>query len=144
MNRHTADRVAAIGDELISIHRSLRLDLVALRDSVAAAADSEALPIRGLPAHCLAFCSAVTVHHTDEDKSIFPELAAELPELAGVLDELAHDHVLIAGILRRVQELVQHLDRDNLPRARDEIEGLAAVLESHFRWEERRIVGAAG
>ena len=51
--------------------------------------------------------------------------------------------MLIAGILRRVEELVQNLDRDNLPRTRDEIEGLAAILESHFRWEERRIIGAA-
>ncbi len=143
MNRHTADRVAAIGEELIRIHTSLRQDLASLRDSMAAAADSDALPIRGLSAHCMAFCSAVTVHHTGEDSSAFPALAAELPQLAGVLDEIAHDHVLIAGIVRRVEELVQNLDRDNLPRTRDEIEGLAAILESHFRWEERRIIGAA-
>ena len=109
-----------------------------------AAGEAAGVQIRGLPAHCLAFCSAVTVHHTDEDSSVFPQLAAEVPELADVLAEISHDHLLIAGILQRVQELVDDLDRDNLPHARDEIEGLAAVLESHFRWEERRIIGVAG
>ncbi len=140
MQEHIPDRVAAIGEELIRVHRTLRTELVAVRDGMAAAADSGELPTRGLPAHCLAFCSAVTTHHTDEDSSVFPRLAADLPELAGILDEIARDHVLIAGILRRVRELVENLGEDNLARARDEIEGLAAVLESHFRWEERRIL----
>ena len=79
MNRHTADRVAAIGEELIRIHTSLRQDLASLRDSMAAAADSDALPIRGLSAHCMAFCSAVTVHHTGEDSSAFPDWRPSSP-----------------------------------------------------------------
>ena len=33
-------------------------------------------------------------------------------------------------------------DSDDLVRARSEIDGLAAILESHFRWEERAIVAA--
>ena len=131
----------AIGDELIRVHRTLRQDLVAVRDGMAA--DAGTLQIRDLPAHCLAFCAAVSVHHTDEEAAIFPELAAEVPELADVLAQIAHDHVLIGTILRRVRELVEHLDQDNRARVRDEIEGLAAILESHFRWEERRIGAAA-
>ena len=31
---------------------------------------------------------------------------------------------------------------DDLARARSEIDGLAAILESHFRWEERAVVTA--
>jgi hypothetical protein len=31
---------------------------------------------------------------------------------------------------------------DNVQRVRSELDGLAAVLESHFRWEERRLTDA--
>jgi hypothetical protein len=141
MNQNDADRVAAIGEEILKVHRMLRKDLAGLRDGLAAPADSDAFTIRGLPARCLAFCSAVTAHHTDEDRSVFPQLAAELPQLADVLDDIARDHVLIAGILGRVRELAENVDASDTAHMRDEIDGLAAILESHFRWEERRIAG---
>jgi len=53
------------------------------------------------------------------------------PELRDFLAELEHDHLIIAGILERVR------DR---PDAR-ELDGLAAILETHFIGEEKRLAG---
>ncbi len=94
-----------------------------------------------LRAHCVAFCGAVGRHHTGEDRTAFPALAAQYPELRGTLEGLERDHVMVAGILQRIDEALRTADGDPA-RARGEIDGLAAILESHFRWEERAIVAA--
>ncbi len=98
---------------------------------------------RILPAHCPAFCAALTAHHTGEDAGAFPALAERFPELAPVLDEMAEDHVWISGILARVEELaVQLAEEGSSPRLAGELDGLAAIAESHFSFEERRIAAA--
>jgi hemerythrin-like domain-containing protein len=97
---------------------------------------------RSLRAHCAGFCSALARHHISEDQAAFPLLAAQLPELATVLQELQRDHRLVAEILHRVEQLAGDFTRDNAQRVRSELDGLAAILDSHFRWEERRIADA--
>jgi hypothetical protein len=124
-------RLTALGNQLIETHIRLLDALDDLR--------SGSPPPRELATHCLAFCAAVTEHHTDEDTSVFPALAAEHPELRDVLDGLERDHTMIAGMLRRVVELSADLDAAG---ARAELDGLAALLESHFTWEEKRLVKA--
>jgi hypothetical protein len=111
-------RLAALGNQLIEVHLELREQLRSLRGS--------------LPAHCLAFCAAVHGHHTAEDTSVFPRLAREHPELAPVLAELERDHQQIAEILRRLAA----------GPSPDELAGLEALLESHFTYEERKLVAA--
>jgi hypothetical protein len=81
----------------------------------------------------------VTRHHTEEDTTVFPLLAARHPELREVLDGLERDHRMVAGMLTRAAELARDLDVDG---ARAELDGLAALLESHFTWEEKRLVAA--
>ena len=93
-----------------------------------------------LRTHCVAFCGAVGRHHTSEDRTAFPALAAQYPELRDTLDGLARDHHVVAGILQSIEAVLT--SGDDLVRARSEIDGLAAILESHFRWEERAIVAA--
>ena len=133
------DRSAALGQQLVRTHDRLRATLDDLRD--VAAGDTTSTPVvADLQAHCLAFCAAVTRHHTTEDAVGFPALARERPDLAEVLAELTHDHGLIAGVLQRVADLAS--DPASLPGAAGELDGLAAVLDSHFRWEERRLVEA--
>jgi hypothetical protein len=73
---------------------------------------------------------------------VFPALAAQFPELGPVLQELQRDHHLVAEILRRVEQIGGDFGQDNAHRVRAEMDGLAAILESHFRWEERRLVNA--
>ncbi|MFC9730166.1 hemerythrin domain-containing protein [Streptomyces roseolus] len=82
---------------------------------------------RELRAHCLAFCSAPTRHHTAEDGGVFPALAEAHPELRPVLDELAHDHRQVGELLSRFQTL---------------LDGLIALAESHFTFEEKKLVAA--
>jgi hemerythrin HHE cation binding domain-containing protein len=130
-----------LGAELRRVHDSLRADLRALQ----AAAEGTAVPEtrRTLPAHCLAFCAALTAHHTGEDAGVFPALGQRFPELAPVLAKMAEDHVWISGILARVEELAGELAASgSSPRLAGELGGLAAIVESHFSFEERRIATA--
>jgi hypothetical protein len=124
-------RLTALGNQLIETHVRLLDALDAVRGG--------APPPRELADHCLAFCAAVTRHHTEEDTTVFPLLAARHPELRDVLDGLERDHRMAAGMLTRVAELARDLDTDG---ARAELDGLAALLESHFIWEEKRLVAA--
>lgn len=137
----SGDRAIAFGRELVRVHDRLRADLRRLTgelDSYAAGADRPA----DLRTHCLAFCAALTDHHTGEDATAFPALARRFPELEPVLAGLRDDHRLITGILTRLKELLDTLTPGNADAVRGELAGLAAIMESHFRWEERRIVTA--
>ncbi|MBP2323026.1 hypothetical protein JOF56_003411 [Kibdelosporangium banguiense] len=91
-----------------------------------------------LQAHCLSFCAAVTKHHTGEDEGAFPALAKQFPELKPVLEELAHDHGLITMMLERLEQLDFTDPEDSLR----ELNGIEAIIESHFAYEERKIIQA--
>ncbi|MBB3730789.1 hemerythrin domain-containing protein [Nonomuraea dietziae] len=139
-------RLAAFGTQLIEVHHWLREELSRLRDNVDAFLDGEGRRPRELRAHCLTFCSALERHHTGEDQNAFPTLAEEFPALRPTLEKLQEDHHLVAGILRRIEALVGDLDADldenEAERVRRELDGLSAIVESHFSFEERQIVEA--
>jgi len=137
-------RAAALGVELVAVHDGLRAELGRLRATVAAGGD----PGRGrsLGEHCLAFCTALSAHHTGEDEHVFPALERRQPELAGVLAQLREDHHLIAVLLAGVEKAVARLPaapgEADRQRFLGEVDGIGAIMESHFRFEERRIVTA--
>jgi hypothetical protein len=141
-NGGDAARALALGSELIEAHESLRQSLRRLRAGLGSSDRAAAKTGRSLRTHCVAFCSAVARHHTSEDRDVFPALAAQVPVLGPVLAELQQDHHLVAGILQRVEQLAGDFGPDDAHRVRAELDGLAAILESHFRWEERRLVAA--
>ena len=114
----------------MDIHLALREELASLREGGTSS---------DLRAHCLAFCAAVTRHHTGEDSGAFVLLAERHPELRPVIEELVRDHEAVADILRRLAEL---LSRPVPADVRLELDGLAAVLESHFGYEERKLIAA--
>ena len=135
-------RLAAFGTQLIDVHIWLREELAALREDIDAYLAGGTRP-RELRAHCLAFCSALNRHHTGEDDGAFPELARQFPELRPVLEELRRDHRLVEDSLQRVQALVGALDQATDPAGvRRELDSLAALMETHFLYEEKRIVSA--
>ncbi|MEW9528289.1 hemerythrin domain-containing protein [Microbispora sp. NPDC049125] len=138
-------RLTAFGNQLIDVHLWLRQELARLRTDFGSFVDGGER-LRTLQAHCLTFCSAVARHHTGEDEGAFPALAEAFPELRPLLEELRKDHRVVAETMARLEELVGGLGPDtDSGRARDvrgELDGLAAVLESHFVYEERRIVSA--
>ncbi|MEV8630583.1 hemerythrin domain-containing protein [Streptosporangium sp. NPDC051023] len=141
-------RLAAFGNQLIDIHLWLREELAQLREDVDAHLEGRGGRPRELRAHCLAFCSALTLHHTGEDDGMFPVLAERFPELRPVIEELVHDHQAVAGILRSLEDLLGGLGAEAEPdpgearRVRAELDGLTALLESHFVYEEKKIVAA--
>jgi Hemerythrin HHE cation binding domain len=132
------ERLAAFGNQLIDVHLWLREELAALRETIDGGG-----PRRDLRAHCLSFCSALTRHHAGEDDGAFPALAGQFPELRPVLEELRRDHRLVEDSLERLRTLVSGLDGDRDPVVvRRELDTLAALIETHFVYEEKRIVSA--
>ncbi|MER6510541.1 hemerythrin domain-containing protein [Nonomuraea sp. NPDC001636] len=131
-----ARRLAAFGNQLIDVHLRLREELARLRETAGRGGS-----LRDLRTHCLTFCSAITTHHTGEDATAFPVLAAEFPELRPVLAELRRDHEQVAAILRDLETLLT-ADAPATRDVRTELDGLSALLESHFVYEEKRIVAA--
>jgi hypothetical protein len=133
--------VPRLSEQLIEAHQTLRERLAALRQEIADGAARPGLPgdLRG---HCLSFCGAVHAHHTSEDDQAFPALRAAEPALAPVIDKLIEDHHLVAAILQQVRELLTSRPVTPPATLRRELDGLTAILESHFSFEERRIAQA--
>lgn len=138
--------MAALSEQLVHAHQALRERLTSLRQQAADGAGRRAADTAAgedLLSHCLSFCAAVHTHHTGEDSQLLPALRAAVPELAPVIDNLTEDHALVAGILRQVHELLTRGGAAASPDALvRELDGLIAILESHFSYEERRIAGA--
>ena len=137
------DRAAAWGQRLIEIHDWLREELARVREELATGPSRLETDVR---AHCAAFCSTVHQHHAGEDGMVFPALAEHAPELRGTLAKLAEDHLLIADVLTRLDALLTTTSpdagADELAHVRAEVDGLAAILESHLAYEERTIIEA--
>ncbi|MBM7785696.1 hemerythrin domain-containing protein [Tenggerimyces flavus] len=126
------DRLTAFGNQLIAVHDWLRDTITHLRENV----DSPAVDLR---THCLAFCHAITRHHTGEDSDAFTLLREQFPTLSPVLDTLSRDHGQIEHLLQRLQHLLDTGDRVAIGR---ELDGIAVLLESHFFYEEKKIITA--
>lgn len=120
------DRLTAFGNQLIDSHIRLRELLDELRDGTYSGID--------LQTHCLTFCAVLTNHHESEDDSGFPVLAQHYPELWPVLDELRRDHRQIEGVLDRL--------KDPANVTSDDLSTLAALLETHLVYEEKKLVAA--
>jgi iron-sulfur cluster repair protein YtfE (RIC family) len=142
------DRITAFGNQLIDMHIWLREELDRLREDVdgyLAGGGAGERP-RELRAHCLTFCSLLTGHHTGEDDGVFPTIAEQFPALRPVLEELTRDHRLVADALRELERLVGGLgpvtDPAEARRIRSELDTLAALLETHFTYEEKKLVAA--
>jgi hypothetical protein len=125
---------------LAQAHTHLRERLQDLRSGLGSASAGG-----GLQAHCLAFCSALAAHHEGEDSGMFAELLRARPDLADPVRKLAEDHRMIAGILTSVEELAAEAAGATPERQQAigrELGGLAAIMESHFGYEERALGSA--
>lgn len=128
----------ALSLQLAAAHRRLRHQITEVR----AGLGQRRMRDDTLVTHCLAFCDALTAHHLGEDEGIFTALVAQRPDLAGTIAKLVEDHGMIAAILSRVRELADAAavsDGAAVEAIRRELDGLAAIMESHFRYEERAV-----
>jgi hemerythrin-like domain-containing protein len=130
-------RLIAWSRELRQVHARLR-EALDLTRSAAAEGRPGGTATRDLLLYCHGFCAALDGHHRGEDHTLFPAIRAVHPELEPVLRYLAQDHSMIADLLAGLQAAVDRaapvaeLDRH--------IEGIAAIMESHFRYEERQLL----
>jgi hypothetical protein len=134
-------RAVAFSRQLQQAHQHLRDQLSRIRGELGRIEHAET----ELPVHCLAFCSALTMHHEGEDDGMFRELLHARPDLAPTIQNLIDDHAAMAAILLQVRALATQArttPAESLPALRRELDGLAAIAESHFGYEERAISAA--
>lgn len=143
MSEGEKTRLVAWYDEMQAVHGRLRRALELVRDAAHDDDPHPSDPVADLLVYCRGFCTALTRHHTAEDAVLFPELERRHPDLADVLRRLRQDHGMIAYL---VADLEHALDRATDPLAsRDAVgrhlDGVGAIMESHFRYEERALGG---
>ncbi|MCX4689021.1 nitroreductase/quinone reductase family protein [Kitasatospora purpeofusca] len=141
-----AREVASLADKLLEVHDWLRAQLRQLRAETEAhlTAGAGRAPTLGLQIrqHCLAFCQGLTVHHTGEDRGVFPALARSHPELRGVLEQLAEEHRTVARLKDELVALVSGLDSAEPEPFRAALARTADELEAHLAHEERELLPA--
>jgi hemerythrin-like domain-containing protein len=90
-----------------------------------------------LGSFCGQYCQVVTLHHTIEDRYLFPAVAAHAA-FRPVADQLAAEHVTIHEVLVDLDAAVLHLEDDeaSFRRLRARVDELAEMLLSHLTYEE--------
>ncbi|MFF8680914.1 hemerythrin domain-containing protein [Streptomyces sp. NPDC015237] len=137
MTERETTRLVAWSQELRRVHHRLRDAMAVTRAALADGTPGEAAT-RELLLYCHGFCAALDGHHRGEDRTLFPAIAAAHPELRPVLRALEQDHSMIAHLLGGLQVAV---DRTAPPEELDQhLEGIAAIMESHFQYEERQLL----
>jgi len=137
MTEREKTRLIAWSQELSRVHTRLREALDVTRTALAGGTPGETAT-RDLLLYCHGFCTALDGHHQGEDCTLFPAVAAAYPDLRPVLRALEQDHTMIAHLLGGLRTAV---DRAAPPEELEgHLEGIAAIMESHFRYEERQLL----
>jgi hemerythrin-like domain-containing protein len=130
-------RLLAWSTELRTVHHRLRHALSVSREAAQDSAKTEQAG-RDLLLFCHGFCAALDGHHRGEDRALFPAIEESHPHLAPVLRNLERDHSMIAHLLASLRDA---LDRAVSPGELERhLEGIAAIMENHFRYEERQLL----
>ncbi|MFG2298291.1 hemerythrin domain-containing protein [Streptomyces sp. NPDC048603] len=137
MTERETTRLIAWSREMRRVHHQLREALRVTRDSLAEGTPGDAAT-RELLLYCHGFCTALDAHHRGEDRTLFPAVAAAHPELRPVLRSLEQDHSMISHLLGGLRAAVE---RAAPPEELDHhLEGIAAIMENHFRYEEKQLL----
>ncbi|TMR96677.1 LLM class flavin-dependent oxidoreductase [Nonomuraea basaltis] len=146
-----------LGRHLVEVHDGYRHEMRQVQDAVeqVAAGRLDAAALRSainrlaarqnhwtLGTYCATFCRLLTVHHTIEDEGVLPALLERDSALAPVIKKLEQEHEVIAELLARLDEACVELLRSpaRIDRVRQRADRLAAVLSSHFAYEEEELV----
>ncbi|MDJ0350711.1 hemerythrin domain-containing protein [Cryobacterium sp. PH29-G1] len=130
-------RLVAWSHELRRVHSKMREALQVTQQAVRVG-QSGAPATRELLIYCRGFCAALDGHHRGEDRALFPAIEAAHPHLAPVLRSLERDHSMLANLL---QSLGSAVERAAPPDELElHLEGVAAIMENHFRYEERQLL----
>ncbi|MDX6744224.1 hemerythrin domain-containing protein [Actinocorallia sp. A-T 12471] len=134
--RGEQSRLIAWNRELKAAHERLRRALRVARESLDAGDTAAAR--RDLLLYCKGFCAALDGHHTAEDAALFPELYERHPSLRPILTKLTQDHELIAALLVEFEKAITAAAPPAALSAH--LDGIAAIMESHFAYEERQLL----
>jgi hemerythrin-like domain-containing protein len=141
---------------LIDVHDHLRAELSRVRSLIKQVADGalDVATVRSeintmtmrqhnwtVGTYCESYCRLVTLHHTLEDMSLYPQLRRGDARLGPVLDRLTEEHHIIHGVLERVDAaLVATLsDPKRITDLQAAVDLLADSLLSHLSYEEREL-----
>ena len=99
-----------------------------------------------LGAFCANYCRVLSMHHAIEDQRMFPDLRRGDGSLGPVLDRLAAEHEVIAGVLDEVDRALVAMvgDESRLDDTEQAIDRLADVLLAHLQDEEDALLGPIG
>ena len=137
MTDRETTRLVAWSHELRRVHARLREALRVTRDAVRSGEPGQSAT-RDLLLYCHGFCTALDGHHRGEDRTLFPAIEAAHPQLAPVLRALEQDHSMIEHLLDGLSTAAgRSASPDELDR---HLEGIAALMENHFRYEERQLL----
>ena len=138
MTERDTNRLIAWSNELHAVHNRLRKALRFTRAALDDGADRPDLA-SDLLVYCRGFCLALGQHHRGEDRALFPAIEAAHPELAPVLRKLEQDHSMIDYLIVALDAAAKRVaPPDELER---HLEGISAIMESHFAYEERELLG---
>lgn len=143
--------------QLIDVHNHLRSELSRVRslvkqvadgvvDVAAARSEINTMTMRQnnwtMGAYCESYCRLVTVHHTIEDQSLYPQLRRGDARLAPVLDRLSDEHRIIHDVLERVDAalVATVADPAQIPDLSAAVDLLTDTLLSHLSYEETELV----
>ena len=133
-------------DELRWVHAAIRRELaacVALAGEVRAGAAADVVRdgvrvlrsdglLWQLRMKCLHQCAFVHMHHGVEDAMLFPRVRAIEPSLGPTIDRLEAVHVVVSGLLDRVEAAARELGGPDDPGARSDLAGALDDLSAHL------------
>src|ERR1700733_3511852 len=152
----------ALAQELVAVHDHLRGELSQLREMIGqvaagsldpgtARSEIAKLTMRQnqwtVGAYCESYCRLVGMHHTIEDQALFPGLRSLDQRLTPVVDRLHAEHLVIAGVLERVDAALVALVTSpaaGMSDLRSAVDLLTDTLLSHLSYEEGELVEPLG
>ncbi|MGH3432903.1 MAG: hemerythrin domain-containing protein [Thermocrispum sp.] len=135
-------RLIAWRHEMTSVHQRLRDAIAVVREAVDDAGPDLRTVVSGdLLVYCRAFCTALDGHHRGEATALFPRLQHVHPELAEAVGKLLQDHSMIDHLLAGLQSVLDRQDAAPQQIIRH-LDGIEAVMETHFRFEEKVLAQA--
>ena len=147
----------ANGQHLIDVHDHLRSELARVRslvrqvaegavDVAEARSEINTMTMRQnnwtMGAYCESYCRLVTIHHTLEDTSMYPQLRRGDARLGPVLDRLTEEHHVIHDVLERVDAalVATVAEPKRIADLQAAVDLLTDTLLSHLSYEERELV----
>lgn len=147
----------AMGRQLIGVHNHLRDELTKVRSIVDQVADGildvgearseiNTMTMRQnnwtMGAYCESYCRLVTLHHTLEDTSLYPQLREGDARLGPVLDRLTEEHQVIHEVLERLDAalVATVAEPHRIGEVQKAVDLLTDTLLSHLSYEEGELV----